>query len=156
LLRALELERPRHHPPELAHQAPALGKLGREPLAWQRRVGLEMDAGPVRLAIAREPSLLGGEAEDRREPAREAVEDLVEHRAHCPPPRRLGRVAIERVLSYVEIEGGKVDGAEMMERGEEAVEVVGLDRAPHQRIELGQAMEHEALELRHRLRRDAL
>ena len=108
-----------------------------------------MDARLLARAMTREPRLLGGEAQKRREPAHEAIEHAIEHGARGAAARAVGRVAIERILAHVEIEGGEIDRAEIMERGEERVEIIFGRTAPHHRVELGQAMEDEALELRH-------
>ena len=59
-----------------------------------------------------------------------------------------GRVAVDRVLADVEIEGREIDRAEIVQLGRDGVEVEVVDRLAHHRIELGQAMQHPALELR--------
>ena len=97
----------------------------------------------------REPGLLGGEAGDGREPGGEEGEQLGHHRARGAPAQRLGRVAIDRVLADVEIERREIDGAEIVQLGRDHVEVEIVHRLPEHRVELGQAMQHPALELGH-------
>ena len=105
---------------------------------------------------ALEPDLLHGERQHRREPGDEPVEERVEHRPGRPPARAGRRVAVERVLADVEVERRQVDGAELEELLEHALEVVGGVAGAHRRVELGEAVQHPALELRHLRRRDAL
>ena len=74
-------------------------------------------------AVAREagePGLLGGEAQHRRQPGGQAAEQLGP--APCAPRGGVScrRVAIERVLADVEVEGRQIDGAEIVQRGEQA------------------------------------
>ena len=110
----------------------------------------EMDAAARRVAVPREPGLLGGEAQDRREPARQAVEGAVHHGPRRAPRRVVGRVAIEPVLADVEIERRQIDRAEIMQRGEHRVEIViARSHCAHDAVELGEAVQHPALELRH-------
>jgi hypothetical protein len=58
--------------------------------------------------VAAQPHFLGGEAEDRADPADERVEDMIEHRA-VRAALELGRsVAVKAVLADVEEEGGEI------------------------------------------------
>ena len=69
---------------------------------------------------------------------------------------RRDRIAIERVLADVEIERREVRGHEMAERREDALVVeVGVGLAD-ELVELGEPVQHQPLELRHLLRRDAV
>ncbi len=66
------------------------------------------------------------------------------------------RIAVERVLADVEVEGREVAGHEGGERGEDALVVeLGVGLA-HQLVELGEPVQHQPLELRHRLALDAI
>ena len=65
-------------------------------------------------------------------------------------------IAIERVLADVEIERRQVRGHEARERGEDALVVeIGVGLA-HQRVELGQPVQHQPLQLRHLVELDAV
>ena len=66
------------------------------------------------------------------------------------------RIAIERVLADVEVERREVDGHELVERREDALVVELRIGLAHLRVELGEAMQHQPLELRHLLDRDAV
>jgi hypothetical protein len=68
----------------------------------------------------------------------------------------VGGVAVERVLADVEVEGREVDRAEVEELAEHALEVEGVVAAAHRAVELGEAVEHPALELGHLGGLDAL
>jgi hypothetical protein len=102
------------------------------------------------------PGLLGREAEHRRQPQRQIVEQERHHRARGAPARTRRRIAIERILADVEIEGRQIDGAEIMDRGIDGVELVVGDAGAQDLVRLGHAMQHPALELRHVGRLDAL
>ena len=87
---------------------------------------------------------------DRGEPRGEEGEQLGHHRARGAPAQRVGRIAVDRVLADVEIERREVDGAEIVQLGRDACG--SRNRRPPAatlRIELGQAMQHPALELGH-------
>src|SRR5438128_6297836 len=101
---------------------------------------LENDEALMLLDMPRQPGFLGGEAQDRREPANQAIKGAVQHRAGGTAARIVDAVAIEPVLADVEIEGAEIDRAEIVKRGEQAVEIIVGDRLPHQPVELGQAM----------------
>ena len=120
-------------------------------MPFRRHIGeqFEMDAAFGVVAITREPRLLRGEAQDRREPAHQAIEGAVEHGARGATARVVEAVAIEPVLSDVEIERAEIDGTEIMQRGKHRVEIVVGERLPHGLVELGEAVQHPALELRH-------
>ncbi len=110
----------------------------------------------LRGRLAREPGFLGGEAQHRREPAHRGAEQVVEHGEAGLARRRGIRIAIERVLADVEIERREIDRHEGAERGEDALVVeIGIGLAD-QRIEFGKPMQHQPLELRHLLERDAV
>jgi hypothetical protein len=106
-----------------------------------------MDAR-LRAGVEREPRILGGEAQHRGEPAHDAVEHRRHRAARRAPARRVGPVAVERILADVEVERREIDGAEIVERHEERVELVGRVRLLQRRVQLDEAMQHEALELR--------
>ena len=81
---------------------------------------------------------------------------MIEHRKAGAALERGIRIAIERVLADIEIERRKIDRHEGVERGEDALEVEIAVSAANQRIELGQPVQHQALELRHVRQRHAL
>ena len=66
------------------------------------------------------------------------------------------RIAIERVLADVEIERREIDRHERVQRREDALIVEIRIGLANQRIEFGQPMQHQPLELRHLLRLDPL
>ena len=103
----------------------------------------------VSAVTARPPGLLGGEAEDRCQPGGQAGEGLIEHRAAGPALDRVRAVAVERVLADIEVEGREVDGAEDVQRLVDGVEVEVVAAPANLLVELGQAVQHPALELRH-------
>ena len=115
------------------------------------RKGFQMHR--LRRRIARQPGFLGGEAQHRRKPGHRAAEQMIEHgEAGLARDRRI-RIAIERILADIEIERRQIDGHEGVERGENALVVeIGVSRAD-ERIELGEPMQHQPLELGHRVRR---
>ena len=111
------------------------------PLLPQRRIeprrrndGIEPQVNALGLAVwhvvrPREPRLLGGEAGDRRQPRGQEREDLGHDRARRPTAGRAGRVAVDRVLADVEVEGRQVDGAEIMQLRRDRMEIVVVHRA---------------------------
>ncbi len=69
---ALELDRAGDDAAQIAQARPALAQRRVEPIGRDVGEQFEMDAAPRRVAMAGEPGFLGGEAEDRGEPAHEA------------------------------------------------------------------------------------
>src|SRR5437016_4266139 len=104
-----------------------------------------MDAVSGTVAISGEPGLFRCEAQDRRQPAHQAIEGPVEHGPRRAPPRIVDTVAVEPVLADVEVKRRQVDRAEIMQRGEHRVEIIGVDRATHDLIELAEAVQYPAL-----------
>src|SRR5438309_9472806 len=100
-----------------------------------------MDAAFGMVPITREPRLLRGEAQDRREPAHQAIEGAVENGARGAAARVVEAVAIEPVLADIEIERAEIYGAEIVQGGEDRMLVVIGDPLPHDPVELGQAMQ---------------
>ena len=148
LLRALELQRAGDDAAHVAQLAPFLGKRlvapGRRHLAerardaptWRRRPSASQASSAVKHSI--------GASQRHR-----AAEQLIEHGEAGLARRATNRIAIERILADIEIERRKIDRHEGAERGEDALVVeirVGL---AHQRVELGEPMQHQPLELRH-------
>ena len=156
LLGALELDRAGDDAAQIAQLRPFRAERLVAPAGRHVAIKLEMDARCRGIAVAAQPRFLGGEAQHRRQPAHEMLEHVIEHGARRAAAHRIRRIAIERVLAHVEIEGREIDGAEIMQRREHRVEIVGLGRLPHQRIGLGKAMQDIALELGHVRRGDAL
>ena len=119
------------------------------------RKQLEMHRAVLR-RIARQPRLLGGERQHRREPRHRAAEQVVDHRQAGAARQRRDRIAIERVLADVEIEGREVDGHEGVERGDDALVVEVRIVLAHLRVELGEPVQHQPFELRHARERHAV
>ena len=96
--------------PDLDHcKAPFLGQSVVKP--GRRHLGKKLQMHGRHLgAIAREPGLLGGEAQHGREPSDRATEQMIEHGQAGLAFHRGDRVAIKRVLADVEIEGRQVRG----------------------------------------------
>ena len=155
LVAALDLERAGDDAAGAADAVPLRGERGVVPVA---RGGGEVDEvdRAVLAGEAGEPDLLHGEGQHRREPGDEAVEERVEHGAGGAAARAGRGVAVERVLADVEVEGREVDGGELEEGLEDPLEVVGGVALQHLLVELGQPVQHPALELGHLRRLDAL
>jgi hypothetical protein len=98
---------------------------------------------------ARQPNLFHGEAQDGRKPCGEALEQKIKNGARGAAPYAAGRIAIKRVFPNVEIEGRQIRRAELGERVEDVGEVESTVAFAHELIELGQPVQHIALELRH-------
>src|SRR5690242_10742104 len=113
--RALEFDRPRDDATQVAQPAKAQTQGLVPPARGQAREEPQMDA-ILFAAGPRPPRLLGGEATDRRQPGGETGEQMVEHRAAGAPAHGIRTVAIERILTRIEVKGGEVDGAEIMQR----------------------------------------
>ena len=96
-----------------------------------------------------EPGLLHGEAEHGSKPCGQREEKSVEHRQRCAARRRVVRIAIERVLADVEIEGREIVDAEIQQSMEAPLEVELRIAGAHGIFELGEPSEHVALELGH-------
>src|SRR5438034_323169 len=64
--------------------------------------------GALIVGEAIEPRLLHGESEHRGKPGSEAQEDLIQHSQRRTASEAVVRVAIERVLANIEIEGGEI------------------------------------------------
>src|SRR2546421_489823 len=88
-----------HPPPPLPALAERLVMPGGRDLGKQ----LDMHAAVRRVAMPGEPRLLGSKANHRSQPADEAVEAAIEHRAHRPPPDIIRRIAIEPIFADIEI-----------------------------------------------------
>ena len=65
------------------------------------------------------------------------------------PRQAVVRIAIERVLADIEIEGGEIVDGEIEQRMEDTLEVVRRVALAHGVVQLGEAREHIALELGH-------
>src|SRR5690606_15302042 len=90
---AFELERAGHHSPDRTNRLPLRGEAVVAPPCRDLGEQAQMDAlFPAILAVL--PRLLGGEAEDRREPGGKAGEQVVEHRARGAAARAVRRVAV--------------------------------------------------------------
>ena len=65
-------------------------------------------------------------------------------------------VAVETIFSDIEIERREIDRAKIMKGLEQFVELVVLNRTPNLKVQLPQAMQHPAFELRHLIDANAL
>ena len=142
---------------DAAHRAHALDALGQRvvlPLGRQRGEDAQVHARVVR--VAGEPGFLRGEADEGREPGGQAVEQPIEHGAHGAPARRMRRVAIERILADVEVEGREIDRAEVMQRHEHLVEGEVFAPASDVAVEAVEPVQHPALQRGQLGRRQAL
>src|SRR5690606_36207733 len=121
----LDLQRTRHDPA----YAPDLLPFPRQSIIAPRLRNLGEDLQVNRAVlgrIAREPRLLCREREDRRQPDRQAVEGLVQHRQGGPPLLAGVGLAVERILADVEVERRQIVGAEVRQRVGYTLEVVVL------------------------------
>jgi hypothetical protein len=103
------------------------------------------------LGIAFEPGLFRGEDQDRREPGREAAEEMVDDRQRALADMARQGIAIERVLADVEIEGRKLGVHELREQVHDLLVVVGAIGLLDDFTELGEPVQHQPLQLRHGL-----
>ena len=106
--------------------------------------------------IAREPRLFGREAQHRREPRGGAAEHLIDHGERGLAGLRRIRIAVERVLADVEVERREVVRHERRQRGEDALVVERRVGLAHHRVEFGEPVQHQPLQLRHVGDRDAI
>jgi hypothetical protein len=105
------------------------------------------------LARVRSSQALHGEDEDRREPGGEASNTLLEHGERRRGADRRDRVAVERVLADVEVEGREVDIHEVRQRRDDALVVVARRRPRarrHRASAAGAASAARARACRHR------
>ncbi len=75
--------------------------------------------------------------------------EMVEHGTRGTTGETRGRVAIERVLAHVEIEGREIGGAEGVDGGRDPDPVMGLDGAGDRLAQFGEPVQDEAFELGH-------
>ena len=99
--------------------------------------------------VAGQPGLLGGEADDRRQPGGEAVEYPVEYAARRAPAGRGSGVAIETVLAHVEIEGRQIDGTKRVQFREQGMEFQVVASLPHRLVQFPQPVQDPAFQFRH-------
>src|SRR3954454_9309101 len=85
LLRPLDFESAGDDPAQIAQLGPALAQCGVMPFGRDFGEQFEVDAALGHIAVAREPGLLRCEAEDRGEPAHQAIEGAVQHGADGAP-----------------------------------------------------------------------
>lgn len=72
------------------------------------------------------PSLVGGVGEDGCEQLCNAGEDLMHRHLRGATARGIGRIAIHAILGGIDVNGGEVRGAELIEGVEDLAEFVGL------------------------------
>ncbi len=101
------------------------------------------------IGVARQPGFLGSEDEDGRQPQRHAAKDLLDRRQRAAPAQAGGRIAIQRVLADVEVEGGEVSGEEGRKARHDALGVETRVGVAQLAVELGEPVQHEALEFGH-------
>ena len=94
------------------------------------------------------PGFLGGEDQDGGEPGGQAAVQPVQHGAHGAAAQAVGAVAIERVLADLEVEGAEIGGAEGVDVGIDAGPVVMGDGGAQPGVQVGQAVQHPAFQLR--------
>src|SRR5208282_453679 len=100
------------------------------------------------------PRLLSRENEDRREPDRQRAEDLFDRLERAAPFEAGRRLAIERVLSDVEVERRQVRVHEGRKRGDDAGKVeIGVSLT-HPAVELGKLVQHQPIEVAYRRKID--
>ena len=109
----------------------------------------------VGLAKPGSPGFLGGEAQDRGEPDGQAPVQLVQHRPRRSAAQAGRRVAVDRVLAHVEIERREVGVTEVVDIRINAGPVVAVGCRADAGIQLRQAVEHPAFQLRQLLERQA-
>ena len=105
---------------------------------------------------ARRPCLIGGEHQHRGEPQAQAAMQMVQHCPRGTTAQAVRPVAIDRVFAHVEIERRQIRRAEHVQRRDHPGPVIALHRRAILRVQLGQAMQHVAFQLRHFLHRHAL
>ena len=114
-----------------------------------RYFGKRFEMHGSRGGIAREPGLLGREAEHRREPSHGGSKQMIEHSEAGLARHRRIRIAIEHVFPDIEIEGRQIDRQESAQPCKNAFVVeVGIGLAD-KGIELSEPMQHQAFQLRH-------
>ncbi len=147
LLDPLHLQRGGDDAARLAHTGP----LGREGLVLPRRRRfrevLQVD-GAVLAREAFQPDFFHGEAQHRRQPGGQPVEQDVQHAARGLGPQGVA-VAVERILADVEIKGRQLHRGEVEHRLEDALEVEGAVALLHDLVQLRQAMQDPAFQLGH-------
>src|SRR5262249_59537788 len=114
-------------------------------LAWRLRKSLEvhtLGAGARQVP----PRLLAREREDRRHEARQRRKDVVARRLRGAAARIVGPRGVEAVLDDVEVERREVHGTEVVDRGEDRVELVLIVGAPGATGQGRQAGEGPALD----------
>ena len=102
----------------------------------------------LRIAGTGQPGLFGGEAEDRREPGGETVENFIQYGQGRAPCRIVLGIAIQTVLADIEIEGRQIDRAEIMQLPENPVEVVLRRTRSHQPVQAVQPVQNPTLQFR--------
>ena len=152
---ARRLERGRHHLAHLPDTGPAFAKLRIEPAIGDRVIASQMHR-ILDVLNTGLPGFLRREGEDRGKPCRQALIDLVHHRAAGAPFDRVGRITIEPVLADLEIEGRQIAVTQRVQFGENTVEVITLGHLADTGINLGKAVQHPAFQCRHLVARDSL
>ena len=143
---AHQLDRPGHAGAMLADFRPVFGQRVIAPGIAEFRKQREMHRSLI--AEAGAPCLFRREGQRRRQPGGEAAEQNIQKAAAGAALLESGAVAIERVLADVEIEGRKIRGAEMMQRGVNAGPVMVLHRVGDFRVELPEPVQQELFECR--------
>ncbi len=93
--------------------------------------------------------LLGGEAEDRRNPADQRLDDVVQRRLGAASGHRVHLGGVLAILDHIQIETAQFPGTEAMHLlidVEEAVFLVGTLDA---RLQLAGAIHHPAIQRQH-------
>src|SRR4029078_9813981 len=130
----------------VANAVPLLRKLFVAPGLVELREGFEMHRTSAP-GLAGEPRLLGGERQYRRQPRDERLENLIDDGERGAPLHARIGLAVKCILADVEVERRQLGVHEMRENSDDLALVVSRVRRAHLGVELGQAMQHEPLEL---------
>ncbi len=151
----LLLQRRQYGTAHAAHLGPARGLGFRQrPIGGHIRHLAQMHRILRRGSCPGQPGFLRREAEDRGQPRRQAFEQDVEHRQGRQTARAVRRIAIQRILADIEIEGRQIDRAELMQLAKDQGEIVGFDPLADDLVQLRDAVQDPALQFRHVLRLD--
>ena len=94
------------------------------------------------------PDVLGHVAQHRGDQPGQALDHQVQHRLAAAPPEVTGAAHIEAVFGDVEVDVGEVNDAEVLQRLEEAVELVALKVACDVVDQGGGALQHPLIQQR--------
>ena len=99
--------------------------------------------------MTRQPCLFHGERKNWCQPACQAIKQHVDDLQRSLAPRARRRIAIKRVLANIEIEGREFHRHQIRQLRKDALEVEFFITLPHDRIEFGKAVQHQAFKFGH-------